>query len=224
MFVGQKVAVKAVEEYVGVAGVGDQVFPSVVALERGFDEDDPRAKAAKVHAAQHGFFVAFNVDFQEVDFAAGGVFFADRGQGAGLDGEVLHVQTEFFALLGDDRVGGGQAGPGNAVEGHFARFIAGNALQRRVARALLAQGVVEVLHRLDVDAAPAAIVERLGYRIVDRIIGADIDVEAVFKELEGAPQAYVFEILCVRDELHGHSLSVRLFLFFRALPARCEPV
>jgi hypothetical protein len=56
-----------------------------------------------------------------------------------------------------------------------------------IARALLAQRVVVILHRLDVDAVPAVIVEGFGDRVVARVIGADIDVETVFELLECAP-------------------------------------
>lgn len=77
VFFGEVVGVDAVEQDGLVAGVGDQVLPGLVAGPWGFDEDDPGAPAAEVHAAQHGFFVAFDVDFQEVDGAVLGVLFAD---------------------------------------------------------------------------------------------------------------------------------------------------
>jgi hypothetical protein len=93
-----------------------------------------------------------------------------------------------------------------------------------IARALLAQRVEVILHRLDVDAVPAVIVEGFGDRVVARVIGADIDVETVFELLECAPQADVFKILCIRNERHDRFLSVRFFLFECALPARCVPV
>lgn len=224
VFVGEEEAVEAVEQDVGVASVGHQVFPGVVALPWGFDEDDPGAEAAEVHAAQDGFFVALDVDFQEVDRPLGGVFFADRSQCACVDGQALHVHAKVFAFLRDDRVSGGQAGVGNAVESQFARLVAGHALQRGVAGAMLAEGVVVILHRFDVDALPAVIVEGLGDRVVDRVIGADVDVKTVFKILQGAPEANVLEILCVRNERHGRFLSVRFFLFGCALPARHRSV
>jgi hypothetical protein len=41
-----------------------------------------------------------------------------------------------------------------------------------------------------------------------RIVGADVDIEAVLDGFEGAPQAYVFEVLCVGNERHGRILSV----------------
>jgi len=224
VFVGEEEAVEAVEQDVGIAGVGHQVFPGVVALPWGFDEDDPGAEAAEVHAAQDGLFVTLDVDFQEVDWPLGGVFFADRGQCACVDSEALHVHAEVFAFLRNDRVSGGQAGVGNAVESQFARLVAGHALQRGVAGAMLAECVVVVLHRLDIDALPAAIIKGLGDRVVDRVVGADVDIKTVFKILQGAPQAYVLEILCVRNERHGRFLSVRLFLFGRALSARHRSV
>lgn len=211
MFLGEEPGVEAVEHDGLVTGVGDQVFPGVVAQPWGFDQDDPWAKAAEVHAAQDGFFVAFDVDLEEVDGPVGGVLFADRGEGAGLDREIVHVHAEGFALLGNDGVGGGQAGVRDAVEGYGAGLVAGDALHGGVARALLAERVVVILHRFDVDAVPAMIVERFGDRIVVRVVGADVDVETVFELLERAPQADVFEVLCIGDERHGRFLSVGFY-------------
>ncbi len=56
--------------------------------------------------------------------------------------------------------------------------------------------------RLDVDAGPAVVIKRLGDGVVDGIVGANVDVEAVFDVSEGAPQADVFEVLCVGNERH----------------------
>ena len=194
-----------------VAGIGDQVFPGVIAQPWGFDEDDPGAEAVEVHAAQDSFFVAFDVDLEEVDWAVGGVLFAERGECAGLDRKALHGHAEVFALLGNDGVGGGQAGVRDAVEGYGAGLVAGDALHGGVARALLAERVVIILHRFDVDSVPSMIVERFGDRVVVRVVGADVDVESVFELLERAPQADVFEVLCIGDERHGRFLSVDFY-------------
>lgn len=187
VFFGQEPRVEAIEQDRLVASVGDQVFPSVIAQPWGFDDDDPWAEAAEVHAAQDGFFVAFDVYLQKMYWPIGSILFADGGQCAGFDGEAAHVHAEVFALLGDGWVRGGEAGAGDAVEGDFARLVAGDALHGGIARALLAQRVVVILHRLDVDAVPAVIVEGFGDRVVARVIGADIDVETVFELLECAP-------------------------------------
>jgi hypothetical protein len=208
VFVGEEPGVEAVEQDRLIAGIGDQVLPSVVALPWGFDDDDPWAEAAEVHSAQDGFFVAFDVDLQKMDWPIGSILFANRSQGAGFDGEAAHVHAEVFALLGDGRVGSGKAGAGNAVEGHFAGLVAGDTLHGGVAWALLAERVVVILHRFDVNAAPAVIVEGFGDRVVGRIVGADVDVKTVFKLLECAPQADVFKVLRVRNERHGRFLSV----------------
>lgn len=208
---GEEPGVEAFEHDGLVTGGGDQVFPGMVAPPWGFDQDDPWTEAVEIHAAQDGFFVAFDVDLEEVDGPLGGVLFADRGEGAGLDGEALHVHAEVFALLGNDGVGGGQAGVWNAIEGYGARLVAGDALHGGVARALLAERVVVILHRFDVDALPAMVVEGLGDRVVARVVGADVDVETVFELLERAPQADVFEVLCIGDERHGRFLSVGFY-------------
>lgn len=208
VFVGEEPGVEAVEHDGLIAGVGDQVLPGVIAPPWGFDQDDPRTEAVEIHAAQDGFFMAFDVNLEEVNGPVGGVLFADRGKGAGLDGEALHVHAEVFALLGNDGVGRGQAGAWNAVEGYGARLVAGDALHGGVARALLAERVVVIVHRFDVDAVPAMVVESFGDRIVARVVGADVDVETVFELLERAPQADVFEVLCIGDERHGRFLSV----------------
>ena len=208
VFVGEELGVEAVEHDGLIAGVGDQVFPGVIAQPWGFDQDDPWAEAAEVHAAQDGFFVAFDVDLEKVDRPVGGVLFADRGEGAGFDRETVDVHAEVFALLGNDGVGGGQAGVRDAVEGYGAGLVAGDALHGGVARALLAERVVVILHRFDVDALPAVVVESFGDRVVARIIGADVDVETVFELLERAPQADIFEVLCIGYERHGRFLSV----------------
>lgn len=210
MFVGEEPGVDAVEQDGFVAGVGDEVFPGVVAGPWGFDEDDPGAPCGEVHAAQDGFFVAFDVDFQEVDGAVLGVLLADGGEGAGFDGLTVDVHAEGRAFLAGGWVDGREAGAGDAVEGEFVGAVAGHALQVGVVGALLAEGVVVGLHRLDVDAGPATVVEGFGDGIVDGVVGADVDVEAVFELFEGAPQADVFEILCVRNEGHCGFLSVGL--------------
>lgn len=59
------------------------MFPGVIPCPWGFEQDDPWAEPVEVHAAQHRFFVTFDVDFQVVDRPVGGVFLADRGQGEG---------------------------------------------------------------------------------------------------------------------------------------------
>ena len=74
---GEVIGVDAVEQNGLVAGAGDEGLPGLVPVPRGFDEDDPRSPLGEIHAAQDGFFVAFDVDFQEVDVPVGGVFFAD---------------------------------------------------------------------------------------------------------------------------------------------------
>ena len=207
VFFGQVEGVEAVEQHRVVAGVEQQLFPGLVAGPGGFDEDDPGAPLAEVHAAQHGFFVAFDVDLEEVDRAFD-VFFADRGQGAGVDGVAAHVHAGVAVLLGDAGFHGRQAGVGDGVEGQGLGVVAGHALQVDVFGPLLAQGVVVDLHRLDVDAGPAALIKRLGDRVHGGLIGTDVDVEAVLEVLQGAPQANVFEVLCIRNERHGRFLSV----------------
>jgi len=120
----------------------------------------------------------------------------------------VYVHAEVFALLGDGGVGGGEACAGNAIEGHFAGLVAGDALHCGVARALLAERVVVVLHRLDVNAVPTVIVEGSGDRVVAGVVGTDVDVETVFELFKRAPQTDVFKILRIRNERHGRFLSV----------------
>jgi len=224
VFVGQVVGVDAVEQDGLIAGVGDEGFPGLVAVPWGFDEDDPRPPLAEVHAAQDGFFVAFDVDFQKVDLAALGVFFADGGQGAGLDGLAAHVHAGVFVHLRHGRVEGGEAGAGDAIESQVVGAFTGHALQVGVFGAFLAQGFVIIRHRFNVDAGPATVIESFGHGVVGGVVGTDVDIEAVFDGFEGAPQAYVFEILCVRNERHCGFLSVRDFLFVGALWRSCLPV
>ncbi|MNI58102.1 hypothetical protein D3C73_1131970 [compost metagenome] len=207
VFFGEVVGVDAVEQDGVVAGVGDEGFPGLVAGPGGFDKDHPWPPLAEVHAAQDGFFVAFDIDFQEVNGAALGVFFADGGQGAGLDRLVAHVHAGVSVQFGHGRVQGREAGAGDAVEGQFVSTFPGRALQVDVFGTLLAQGFEIVGHRFDVDAGPAVVVERLGDGVMGGIVCPDVDVEAVLDGFEGAPQAYVFEILCVGNERHWRILS-----------------
>ncbi len=207
VFFGEVVGVDAVEQDGLVAGVGDEVFPGLVAGPGGFDEDYPWSPLAEVHAAQDGFFVAFDIDFEEVNGAAPGVFFADGGQGAGLDRLAAHVHAGVFVHFGHGRVEGREAGAGDAVEGQVVSTFPSRALQVGVFGTLLAKGFVVVGHRFDVDAGPAAVVERLGDRVMGGMVRPHVDVEAVLDSLEGAPQAYVFEILCIRNESHWRILS-----------------
>lgn len=51
--------------------------------------------------------------------------------------------------------------------------------------------------RLNVYSAPALLVKGETYGILDRILGPDVDIEAVLNGFEGAPQYDVFEILRV---------------------------
>lgn len=62
-------------------------------------------------------------------------------------------------------------------------------------------------------------IEGFGHGVVGGVVGAGVDVEAVFDGFEGAPQADVFEILCVRNERPCGFLSVKDFLFLGALLA-----
>lgn len=201
VFFGQVEGVDAVEYHRVVAGAGDQGFPGLVAVPRSLDQQDPRPPAVEVHAAQHGFFVAFDVDLEEVDGAVD-VGFTDIAQGARADDLGLHRHAGVLVLLGDGGVEGGQAGVGDAVEGQGLGVVAGCALQVAVPGALLAQGVVIAWHRFDVDPAPATVVEGAGHGVGGGVVGADVDVEAFFDMLERAPQADVFEILCIRNERH----------------------
>src|SRR6185312_6659766 len=75
---------------------------------------------------------------------------------------------------------------------------------------LLDQAVVPVLHRLDVDAAPTAIVESLRDRVDDWVLRADIDIEAALDMLQCTPQKNVFTVLGIGDELtfdHGRGIQ-----------------
>lgn len=152
--------------------------------------------------------MTFDINLQKVDRSISGVFFADRGERACLDREATHIHAEVFALLGDGGVCGGKTCAGNTVKGHFARVVAGDALYGDVAWALLTERGVVILHRLDVYALPAMVVERFGDGVVARIVGAHVDVETVFELLERTPQADIFKVLCKRDERHGRFLSV----------------
>ena len=208
VFVGEEPGVEAVEQDRLISGVSHQRFPGVVALPWCFDDDDPGAETGEVHATQDAFFVAFDIYFQKMDWPIRGVLFADRRQCTGLYGEATHVHALVFVLPGDRRIGCGQAGIGDGVERHFAGLVAGDALHGGIAGALLAEGVVVVLHRLDVHALPAVVIEGFGDRVVMWVVGTDIDIEALLDLLEGTPQADVFKILRIRNERHGRFLSV----------------
>ncbi len=106
--------------------------------------------------------MAFDVDFQEMDIAVPGVFFADGAQGAGLDRLAAHVHAGVFVQFRHGRIEGREAGAGDAVEGQVVSTFPGRALQVGVFGTLLAQGFVVVGHRFDVDAGPAMVIERLG--------------------------------------------------------------
>jgi hypothetical protein len=82
--------------------------------------------------------------------------------------------------LGDRCFGRGPAAHGrHVVQRQFAIRGAGGDGQVDVARALFFEGLVERWQRLDADAVPAGVVERLGDRVLDRVVGADVDVVAV---------------------------------------------
>ena len=166
-----------------IAGVGDQVFPGVVAFERGFDEDESRRKRLKSMPRS-----------TVSSWPSTSTFRKWIGRSAACSSQI-EVNVRAFTVrlctsrprslrsFSNHRVSGGQAGAGNAVKGDFAGRIAGDALQGGVARPLLDQGVVEILHRLDVDAVPAAIIESLRHRIMDGIVGADVEEKPFSKNL-----------------------------------------
>src|SRR6185503_17800849 len=67
----------------------------------------------------------------------------------------------------------------------------------RVLRPRLLQLLDQCRDRLDVDATPAGQVEVLGHAAVVRIVGADVDVEAVFVVLEDVRKDIVLVVLRV---------------------------
>ncbi len=61
--------------------------------------------------------------------------------------------------------------------------------------------------RLDVDAAPAAVMEGAGGRSRIRMRRPDVDIEAVRDMLQGTPEQHILEIPGVRDERHMSGLQ-----------------
>src|SRR5690348_15322936 len=135
------------------------------------------------------------------------VLFADFVERATFDLILDYCAPPSHVLCGEIRIAGGQAGISDLVEADAAVMIRSRDTQVDVARAILQQLAMPVLHGIQIDTTPAAIVERLGDRILNRILRPDIDIEPAFDMTQRAQQHDVFAVLRVGDELHGAQLT-----------------
>ena len=91
------------------------------------------------------------------------------------------------------------------VERRLARRRAAQPFVELVARAHRAAEFGQRRVRLDRDAAPAREIEGERDVVVDRMPGADVDVEAVLDFAERAPEMEVLEALRVGQGREGHA-------------------
>src|SRR4249919_31871 len=92
------------------------------------------------------------------------------------------------------------------IEGRLARGGADQPLDMVVARAHGARKLRKPWIGLDRNAAPAPEIEAEGDVVVDRMAGADVDVEAIAALAESAHQIEVFVALGVGDERHAQNV------------------
>ena len=85
------------------------------------------------------------------------------------------------------------------IECRFARRVADKHLMQAIARPHRAAERGERRVRLDRDAAPAREIERERDVVVDRMAGADVDVEAGRLPVEAAPEMEILEALRVGE-------------------------
>ncbi len=116
--------------------------------------------------------------------------------------------------LGDGGIGGGKAAGVDLVEIDQAGRVGDHRLDDLLIGPRGAQFVGVMTVRLDMDAAPAPLVEGPADRIEQRILGADIEIEPGLDLLEGAPQQHILEILRIGCQRRGngrfrHSVSLR---------------
>jgi len=159
---------------------------------RGFDNDNIGAMAIEVARREDILFGAFNIDLEEMHGLIGSVLFKYFAQG-----NIGHA-----ARIRSGRSFGGQlrihrpvsAGSGGIV-GDFS--LAGSDGDTQVdvpgtrRRQLGVQGGI----RLDVDPVPASLVKVVGHAVFQRMTGADVDIEALLKVAESAPEHHVFRVL-----------------------------
>ncbi len=179
-------------------------------------------KACPVVGGKHLEVVPFNIDIHKINLRAGRHMlsknFCKREYGHRLCGE-LHQPffgAEFLRNRGrkgvDRRVG-------EAVVGEQPLAGADTTHQVGVAAACLGKSLHRLRVRVDVDAAPAALVEERGVRVAPRVVCTNVDVEAVWRA-QHAPQDHILAKL--RVVMVFKSAHERIFYLnhAHALPGR----
>ncbi len=131
---------------------------------------------------------------------------ADRGEGRDrhLDGnDVVTCAVVPFDGIAARR--------GQASAFHDKQFrppvrLAERELERHVPYPCRAQPSGGGRDRLDIDPAPAAVVESTGDRVDVGMNRADVYVEARLDFPQRTPEQHVLEVLCVRDKRHARSI------------------
>jgi hypothetical protein len=200
VLLGDEEEVDAVVEHLEVVGGQHLVFPLLRG--GGLDDHDPGAVALPVGALDDLVLEALDVDLEEVDRSVGGVLVEDGGQRGDRHVDGVHGHVLGPVLRRQALVERGQAGVvDDVVELQVAGLEAHGRPEVDVAGPVGGDLLGQVGEGLDVDPAPAGLVEVLGDRVDDRVVGADVDVEALVgvDRRQGPPEDDVLRVLCVRE-------------------------
>src|ERR1043165_2169472 len=211
---GDVVAIELVVPDVGVAVARQQRLPLVPGgRERqrldGFDDDDLWPEAREVSSAQHVGLRTLHIDLEEFEIGWH-VLLAKRGERCHRQRHGLGVAVDLS--LGSPRVlRNGRREPVKLalqIKRRFARARAAQPFMEKVARPHCTSEGRKRRVRLDRYAAPTREIEPERDIVVDRVTGADIDVEAALHVTQRAPEMEVLEALRVGERREGHwSLS-----------------
>ena len=168
-------------------------------------EDHLRAMAFEVGTGKHRQLGPFHVDAEEVDGFAFGIFLQNRGEAAQRRLVFDDLEAVTAMLRGNAGVGRRIAVPlADFVEGYRAVLFTRGEMQIDVVRPAFFQADEVRCEWLDIDATPAALVERARDAVDIRIVRADVDIESV-RPGKATGKHHVFKVLGIACNCHSAS-------------------
>ena len=203
---GDIIAIEAVEARIAIAMRGQDRFPSIPSRRerigrKRLDHHDFRPEAFPVAAADHVVLGAFDIDFQELERGRC-MLLAKRFKRGHRHGHRLRRLAEFAFRLAR-MIGDHGREAVKVIDEMELRRTLGRPHKRLDIAVARAHAVGELRQRrigLDRDPAPALQIEGERDIVIDRMTGADIDIEAVPFVREAAAEIKVFEPLRIRRE------------------------
>src|SRR4051812_20147592 len=135
-----------------------------------------------------------------------------------LDLPLDRQQSGILMLAGQSRIAGRQLAARDVVEGDGASGVASGDRQVDVVGSGRDKLLMEAQSRFDVDSAPASFIERPGDRLLVRVVGPDIDIEAACDLAQRAVEDHVLQVLGKGDE--GHQRSILMEGGTQAVPMK----